>query len=59
LRCPSGEGELRLDDLLEEGIFRRLLLHYSVIDFELALKDRIGRLVELVLVRGLQLDLVL
>src|SRR5262249_9486138 len=47
LRRPLGERELGFDDLLEQRIFRRLLLCDLVEDLELPFEHRIGCLVEL------------
>src|SRR5262249_60687362 len=59
LRRPLGERELRFDDLLEQRVFRRLLLCDLIEDLELPFEHRIGRLVELHVVLRLQLDVVL
>src|SRR5262245_46304366 len=59
LRRPLCKRELGFDDLLEQRIFRRFLLCHLVEYFELLFEDRVGRLVELHIVLGLQLDVVL
>ena len=50
---------LRFDDFLEQRILGRLLGRHRVVDLELLLQDRVGRLVELDVLLGLQLDVVL
>src|SRR4051794_16292871 len=46
LRRALCEFDLRLDDLLEDRIFGRLLLRHLVVDLELLLQNRVRRLVE-------------
>src|SRR3954453_4199500 len=45
-RHPFGEGDLRVEDLPEDRIVRRLLLRNLVVNLELPLQDRIRCLVE-------------
>src|SRR5262249_28267050 len=59
LRRASRKRDLRLQDLLEQRVLSRLLLHHLVVDLELLLEDGVGRLVEFDVVLGLQLDIVL
>ena len=49
----------QLDDLLEQRVGSRIFLGDLVVDLELPLQDRVGGLVELDVVLGLQLDVVL
>src|SRR4051812_1889651 len=46
LRHALGELELRVEDLLEQRVLARLLLHDLVVDLELLLQDRVRGLVE-------------
>src|SRR5450755_535662 len=59
LRRPLGEGELRLDDLLEQRVGPDVFLGDLVVELKLLLEDRIRRPVELHLVLRLQGDVVL
>src|SRR6266567_3746687 len=59
LRRALRKGKLRLDDLLEQRVLRRLLPDHVVVDLELPLQYRIRSLVELHVILGLQLDVVL
>ncbi len=58
-RRTLGERDLGLHDLLEQRVFRGLLLHDLVVDLKLLAQDGVRCLVELDVVLGLQLDVVL